>query len=422
MSQGRGVDEGTADGDRAGVRPQGGDRTSLASAGEREAARPGACSTPGACPHPHLGKAGGPPASLSYCPRLSFRKLLTSGSSPEEPARDTRAAGALRPRLRKSSVVPTSRTSAPPPEEIPAPAPGSRNPRPDVSCGWTRGTCALRGLPPARLTLARLVPLRSELISVRSLPPAPVPARAGLCPPGSRCGGRHPHRQGLEEHRTEDAAPGWTGPVPAVGPGKTLGGYVTKRKSPACPLTAPGTPRSESCHSCPSSGRQRSPSGPEAGTLLCDRQRGTKSSDTKPCSSRERVPGHSDALRPGVQAAAARLCPACEVRTRPTPVRGREGPGLLAAHGGAGRASGASAEGSTGRLQVDTQPGGVSSGWGGWAGQQPPQCGATPRAPSPWDPESSDFGLRGGSELLTRVARQGPTVPDESVAATQAAT
>lgn len=37
------------------------------------------------CPHAPLEKAGGPPASLSYCPRLSFRNLLPSSPSPGEP-------------------------------------------------------------------------------------------------------------------------------------------------------------------------------------------------------------------------------------------------------------------------------------------------------------------------------------------------
>lgn len=88
--------QGTSTRDRAVVRPQGGGRTSLASAGEKKAARLGACADPVVFPHPHLEKAGCPPASLSYCPRLSFRNLLPSGSSPEEPARrDTRGLQAL---------------------------------------------------------------------------------------------------------------------------------------------------------------------------------------------------------------------------------------------------------------------------------------------------------------------------------------
>ena len=67
--------------------------TSLALAGERKGARLGGCSPPVGFPQPHLEKAGCPPASLSYCPRLSFRNLPPSGSSPVR--RVTWAAGAF---------------------------------------------------------------------------------------------------------------------------------------------------------------------------------------------------------------------------------------------------------------------------------------------------------------------------------------
>lgn len=60
--------------------------TSLMSAGEEKDPKLGAESAP-AFPHPHLEKVTWLPASLSYCPMLSFRSRPPTGSSPEEPVK-----------------------------------------------------------------------------------------------------------------------------------------------------------------------------------------------------------------------------------------------------------------------------------------------------------------------------------------------
>lgn len=187
------------------------------------------------------------------------------------------------------------------------PAPGSRNPRPPL---WVylwdvrpRGSVPH---PAPRTTLARLVLLRSELISIQSLPPPPVPARGAL-PPRVPVRGTPPARAGARGTWDVGCGPRGHPPHACRGPREDSRRLDEGEKEPSLSPDGAWDSAVGDLPSCPSSGRQRSPSGPEACPLLCDRRGGTKPSErTLPRAAPARPPARRSARRPGTSAEGTR--------------------------------------------------------------------------------------------------------------------